>query len=203
MKELLFNNDSGKGRVVTFIIIFAGLSLTACSRSRESNFYVLNPLPVQKQQTKNHPDLRVGIEEINIPSYMTKQQFIIHYSPHHVKLDEFQQWAGALDKNIQRVVETNLSTLLPGAVVAYYPWGTQFKPNYQLHINISQFEVNTLGNTLLRATYVIYSGETLQQKRTVEYHQRAPLLTVDSFVKTMNDSLNHLTQDIAKSVKTL
>ena len=180
--------------------IIATLAITACSRSPQSQFYVLNPIPVQKQQAKTHPDLRIGIEEINIPSYMTKQQFIIHYSPHHVKLDEFQQWAGALDKNIQRVVETNLSTLLPGAVIASYPWGIQFKPNDQLRINISQFEVDTLGNTLLRATYVIYSGETLRQKRTVEYHQRAPLLTVDSFVKTMNDSLNHLTQDIAQSL---
>ena len=188
-----------KGFQATCIVI-AGLTLTACSRSPESNFYVLNPLPAQKHLTKNNPDLRVGIEEVNIPSYMTKQQFIIHYSPHHVKLDEFQQWAGALDKNIQRVVETNLSTLLPGAVVAYYPWGIQFKPNYQLRVNISQFEVDTLGNTMLRATYVIYSGETLRQKRTVEYHQRAPLLTVDSFVKTMNDDLNHLTRDIAKSL---
>ena len=180
--------------------IIAGLALAACSRSPESNFYVLNPLPAQKQQTKNHPDLRVGIEEINIPSYMTKQQFIIHYSPHHVKLNEFQQWAGALDKNIQRVVETNLSTILPGAVVAYFPWGIQFKPNCQLRINISQFEVDSLGNTLLRATYIIYSGEVLRQKRTIEYRKLAPLLTVDSFVTTMNDSLNHLTQDIAKSM---
>jgi hypothetical protein len=182
------------------IIIIAGLSLAACSRSPESNFYVLNPIPAQKQQTIRHPDLRIGIEEIDIPSYMTKQQFILHYTPHHVKLNEYQQWAGALDKNIRRVVETNLSTLLPGAVVAYFPWGIQFKPNYQLRINISQFEVDTLGNTLLRATYIIYSGEELREKRTVEYRQRASMLTVDSFVKTMNDNLNHLTQDIAKTL---
>lgn len=184
-------------------MIIAGLTLTACSRSPQSQFYVLNPIPLQKLQTTTHPDLRVGIEDINIPSYMTKQQLIIHDSPHHVKLDEFQQWAGALDQNIQRVVETNLSTLLPDAVVRSSPWGIQFKPNVQLHINISQFELDTQGNTLLRATYLIYSGETLQQQRTVEYHQRAPLLTVDSFVKTMNDNLNHLTQDIAQSLRSI
>lgn len=181
-------------------MIVSVILLTACSHSPESKFYVLNPIHAQKYSNQSRPGLRIGIEEVNIPSYMTKQQFIIHYTPNQVKLNEFQQWAGPLDKNIQRVIETNLSTLLPGAVIAYFPWGIQFNPNYQLHVNISQFEVDVKGNTLLRATYIIYSGETLRQKRTVEYHQQAPELTIDSFVKTMNESLNHLTRDIAKSL---
>lgn len=187
-------------RFQTAFIFMLGLGLGACSRSPEAHFYVLNPLPAQHAQTNTHPDLRIGIEEVDIPAYMNKQQFIVHYSPHHVELNEYQQWAGPLDKNIQRVIETNLSTLLPGAAVDHFPWGIQFKPNYQLRINMSQFEVDTLGNTLLRATYIVYSGDTLQKKRTVEYRQRAPMLTVDSFVKTMNDSLNLLSKDIARTV---
>lgn len=183
------------------ITMLTSFLMNGCARSPASHFYVFNPLPLQKKQTDVKHPIRIGISEINIPSYLNKQQIIIHDTPHHVKLDEFQLWAGPLDKNIQRVVETNLSTLIPGASVVTFPWGIEFKPTYQLRLDISQFEVDTKGNTLLRATYVISSNAQLKQKRTLEFRRQSPSLTIDSFVTTLNEDLNLLTKDIATHLR--
>jgi uncharacterized lipoprotein YmbA len=182
-------------RLVCMCIAVCGLG--ACSRSPDVNFYVLNPLAEQIKSNR-YAHIRIGVDEINLPPYMYKSQFIIHRSPHQVKLNEQDQWAGPLDKNVQRVVRTNLSTLLPGAIIANFPWDNQFKPAYQLHIDITQFEVDYQGNSLLRAEYLIYSGDNVDQKRIVYFHDKIPKVTVDALATSMNANLNRLTHDIAK-----
>jgi uncharacterized lipoprotein YmbA len=181
-------------------IVFFILTLSACARSPETQFYVLNPIPFQSTKEKPYQNLRIGLREITIPAYMAKQQIIVHHSPHHVKLSEFHQWAGSIDKNIQRVVETNISTLLPGAVVQSFPWNIQFKPEYQLQIDISQFEVDIHGNSILRANYMVYVGDKIIKKVSINYHQHLSFICIDSLVESMNLNLNHLTRDIAKSL---
>jgi uncharacterized lipoprotein YmbA len=181
-------------RLVCLCIFACGL--LDCSRSPEVNFYVLNPIPEQIKSNR-YANIRIGINEINLPAYMYKSQFIIHRSAHQVKLNEHDQWAGPIDKNVQRVVRTNLSTLLPGTVISNFPWDNQFKPNHQLHIDITQFEVDSQGNSMLRAEYLIYSGENIERKRTVYFHQKIEKVTVEALVISMNANLDRLTQDIS------
>lgn len=180
------------------VIILMGFMLIACSRSKDAQFYVLNPIPPQKHQTRNYNYLRIGIDEVNTPAYIEKPQLMIHQTPHRVDLEEYHQWAGPIDKNITHVIETNLSTLLPGALIESSPWDVKFKPNYHLQIDISQFEIDMHGDSLLRAEYVIYYEEELIEKRNVYYHQKTPNVTVDALVISLNNHLTHLTQDIAR-----
>lgn len=183
---------------ITASIITTSLILTSCARSPDTHFYVLNPIQCKASNTRQHASLRIGLDEINIPSYMYKTQIVVHDSSHRVKLNEFHQWAGSLDKNIQRVVETNLSTLLPEAAIASFPWGNQLKPNHQLHIDISQFDIDNKGNSTLRANYFIYANDELRKKRTVCYHSKLKDVSIDNLVTSMNANLEHLTRDIAK-----
>ncbi len=182
-------------RIIQICIL--GLILTGCARSPEVNFYVLNPISEQ-QQTNQYHDIHIGLDEITIPPYMNKPQFIIHSTPHLVKMSEKDQWAGPLDKNIQRVIKVNLSTLLPGTVIENIPWSNQFKPNYQLSIDISQFEVDISGDSIFRASYVIYSGDQIRKKGTVYYHQKTTDVTMNTLVTSMNANLNRFTYHIAK-----
>lgn len=184
-------------------ILLLSLMLIACGRSTVSQFYVLNPIPFKLNHSKNYSHLRIGISEIDCPAYMCKPQFVMHHSSHRVALEEFHQWAGSLDKNIRRVIETNLSTLLPGAAIVMLPWNPKFKPNYQLQINISQFDVNMDGNSVLRADYFIYSDKQLIKKGTHYYHQKILNVTVEKLVESMNVNLTRLTKDIAHTFSNL
>lgn len=172
--------------------------LVACSHSPESQFYVLNPLPPEKMHSNSYSHLRIGITQINSPSYTMKPEFMVHQSVNRIKLEEFHRWAESLDKNIQRVLEANLMSLLPGAAIINAPWDMKFVPNYQLRIDISQLEVNTNGHSTLRADYIIYSEAGVIKKGTLYYHQKVPHVTVETLVGSMNANLTHLSRDIAR-----
>lgn len=182
------------------LIFLTGMILAACARSPETKFYVLNPISHQGKQVKAYQHLRLGIDEINTPDYMSKPQFIIYNTANRLELKEFDQWAERLDKNIRDVLEANFTVLLPGAIVASRPWSVNFKPNYQLQVDIIEFRVDTNGNSILRANYLIYSDEKLNKKGTLYYHQKVLSVSVDAMVASMNSNLIHLTRDIAKAL---
>lgn len=182
----------------SLLLCLGCLVLISCGRSPDSQFYVLNPISPQQKPVKKFQHLRIGINEIQSPAYMSKPQFIIHYSSHEVKLEEFHRWVENLDKNTKRVIAANLVTLLPGASIVVSPWDYKFKPDYRLQINISQFEVDITGNSIFRADYLIYSDDHLNKKGSVYYHQKISVVNVDNLVVSMNVNLNHFTEDLAK-----
>ncbi|STX28190.1 ABC-type uncharacterized transport system, auxiliary component [Legionella beliardensis] len=188
-----------------FSIILLGLFLISCGSSKESEFYLLNPIPPKPNKIASNA-IQIGIDEIQVPEYTEKPQLMIHYTPYKVKLEEYHRWAESLDKNIGRVIEANLTTLLPNAVIERYPWDTKFKPSYHIQIDIFQFEINYNGDSVLRAEYLISHGEQLIKKYNVYYQLKLttpPPITIDALVKSMNTNLNRLTADIAKSFKAL
>ncbi len=185
------------------IIALLTLFLLSCARSPTTQFYILNPLPPQKVSSKNFTDLSIGIDSINLPAYVEKPQLMIHYAPHRLALEEYHQWAEALDKNVVRVVRTNLATLLPKAVVEASPWDSKFLPNYHLQITISQFEIDAQGNSLMRAEYLIYHYQDRIKKRTLYYQQHTSSNNIASLVGNLNESLSYLSRDLAKVFSTL
>lgn len=183
----------------TYLLILTfGLLLSACGRSPESQFYVLNPISPQQNKLKAYNHLRIGINQIHSPAYMTKPQVMIHCSAQEVKLEEYHRWVENLAKNTQRVIEANLATLLPGAALVSEPWDVSFKPNYRLQVDISQFEVDNRGNSRLSAEYLIYSDNHLQKKGSLVYQRKVTPPTVANLVASMNTNLTLFTRDLAK-----
>lgn len=177
------------------------LALLSCGRSKEVQFYLLNPLPPQKLEVKRYRHLRIGIEEISLPATVDKPQLMIHCTPSLLKLSENHQWAETLNKNITRLVKTNLRELLPGAVVESSPWNSRFRPNYYLQLDISQWEIATNGENALRAEYFIYKNDKMLKKAKVYFHSKIPVVTIESLIISMNDHMSCLTQHIARSFK--
>ncbi|HAZ7573560.1 TPA: membrane integrity-associated transporter subunit PqiC [Legionella pneumophila] len=180
------------------LILLIALTLCDCGRSKETQFYLLTPIPPQKNSRNFYNHLQIGVDEVSTPDYMKKPQLMIHQTPHHLTLEEFNQWAGALDKNITLVLTTNLSTLMPGVVVQASPWDNKFHPDYHLQVMISQFEIDIHGNSILRAEYLIYRKEELIHKGNAYYHIKVPLISIEALVQSMNTNLTHLTEEIAR-----
>jgi len=179
------------------LILLSVLVLAACGRSKAVQFYILNPLPLPAHSSGKYQHLQIGIDSIETPAYVEKPQIMLYLGRQQVSMEEYHQWAESLDKTIKRVVATNLSTLLPGSVVQNSPWDIQFKPAWHLQITISQFKIDALGNSDLRASYLIYEQERLVVKKERFYHIKTSDLSMDALVSSMNDNLNRLTRDIA------
>lgn len=180
------------------IILLTTLILCGCGKSKESQFYILTPIPPQKSH-HFYNQVQIGIDSVTIPDYIKKKQLMINQSPNHLNIEEFHQWAGPLDKNITLVLTTNLSTLIPGAIVQSAPFDSKFNPDYHLQVDISQFEIDIHGTSILRAEYIIYRQEKLVHKGNTYYHITIPVVTPEALVKSMNTNLTSLSIKIAHS----
>lgn len=183
-----------------FILLLCILSLSSCTRSKDSQFYVLNPLPLSSTKSASAVT-SIGIDHIHMPAYAEKTQLVIYTAVNEVLVDEYHQWVETLDKNIQRVVQANLSLLLPGALIENWPWDIKFKPDYHLQLTLTQFSMSTKGICELRAQYQIYTADHIIKKREVAYHTKAATQAIEDLVSCMNRNLTHLTQDIALSLR--
>lgn len=150
-----------------------------------------------------YQSLKIGLDEVNTPSYLDKPEIAININSHQMDLQENSQWAEELDKNIKRVIIANLTTMLPGAVVQGAPWEEHFTPNYHLQVTVTELIIDAAGNSSLRAEYLIYSDDHIIKKRDINYHLHTSPATVEALVKTINENLTHLSMDIAKSFRTL
>ena len=183
------------------IILASGLTLCACGRSKEAQFYMLNPLPPQIVSASHYTYLKIGIDAITTPTFTDKPQLMIYNGLNRVQLEEFHQWAESLDKNIKRVIKTNLNTLIPGVVLEDAPWSLKFTPDYNLQINISEFKIDINGNSNLYANYIIFYKGQIIKKYERFYHVKVSDVTVENLIQSMNSNLNRLSQDIAKTFR--
>ncbi|KTD53757.1 hypothetical protein Lsan_4167 [Legionella santicrucis] len=182
-------------------LIVLGFILVACTRSKEPQYYLLHPIAMPNKQSNHYNNLQLGIDDITIPAYLEKPQVMLSYSPNRVELEEYHQWAQALDKNIKSVISTNLASLLPGAIVESSPWNVKFKPDYQLQIDIEQFTIDMQGNSILRAEFILYNENNIVKKKDFYYRLKVHNITIENLIASMNNNLTHLTQDIAKTIR--
>ncbi|QRN03062.1 hypothetical protein GH742_03840 [Legionella sp. MW5194] len=180
------------------LLISASLILTACSRSKDPSYYVLNPVAAPVNQSNQYIHVRLGIERVSVPDYLDKPQLSLYYTPNLSELQEDSQWAEEVRGNVKRVIKSNLSTFLSGALVELAPWDIKFKPNYQLQVDISQYKVTAQGQSILQAEYVIYKGDEPFKKYKVAYTEKLPMVNPNTMVISMNNNLTRLTRDIAR-----
>lgn len=185
----------------TLFLISLSLLLLACGRSKQPNYYVLNPMYINSAVHSRSPHLLIGLDGVNLPSYLNKPGFFVHYTPHFLSLHETDQWAEPLDKNIKRILVANLAALLPGAAVAASPWDPQFSPNLHVQVNINNLQMNQQGSSLLDADFFIFNHDKLIEKRHVYYCLRNSQAQPLTMVQSINANINHLSRDIAARLR--
>lgn len=139
--------------------IVAGISLAGCTGSEKSNFYLLDPL-VRFSPTPTHNDsvdISLGIGPVTIPEYLNRPQIVTRSSPYEIDIAEFDRWAETLDTSIPRVIAENLSVLLATDRISFYPWQKK-TPEYQLLIEIIQFDGSLPGNVEFSARWTLLKG---------------------------------------------
>ena len=182
-------------------LILVCLLITACGRSEESKFYALNPIPYKAMKGGKFKNIPIAINAIEGPGYVQQPQLVVRQTPYRLKLEEYQRWAESLNTNIGRVLETNLNTLLPGAIVEVFPWDPKFRPKYSLQVNIIKFEVDSRGRGVLRANYIIYHQDKSLLKNSVSYQRTIKTVTYENIVASMNHLMTRFSRRIARSFR--
>jgi uncharacterized lipoprotein YmbA len=148
-------------RIILITIMLLVLSGCLSNKTAPASFYVLNadlslsPVNVNKDKV-----LAVEITAIHVPPYLDRKQIVTRQSENQLHFSEQNRWGGKLRKNLSRVLAKNLSHLLQSSRVAVTPHSLPVKPEYQLEVEIIQFERNANSQVILAAQWrLIKAGD--------------------------------------------
>src|SRR5262249_19097708 len=136
-----------------------------------------------------------------------RPQIVTRISDNSLAQSDLDQWGGDLGDNITRVIASNLSRLLGTERVSLYPWKDQAPVTYQVSIDITKFEKEPDGSTVLSAFWSIANPvdgtvKIMQQStyRDTGVAAAAGGNPYDGVVAAMSRDLEAMSKDIAKAI---
>ena len=172
-----------------------------------SRFYILGALPeadlaADKTTAVVKANFSVGIGPIELPGYLDRQQIATRTSANRLSYSETDRWAAPLAESFSRVLGQNFFQLLNPARVIQFPWQSSDVPDYQVKIEVLQFEGNSTQEAWLMAHWSVSDrnkkilvGQRSQLKR------RAVSQTIEDSVKALSETVGDLSREIANSLR--
>ncbi len=203
MKASLFFN------IPIFIMVVFSLLLAGCGgTSPPSRFYVLNATIDPDAETPavdpSREPLSLRIGPVEIPDALNRNELVTRVGRNQVKLAPFDLWAGTLKQNFYRVLSENLSILLSTDQVVHHTFRTSMPVDYQIRVEVIQFDGRPGESVLLVARWSIYDGKGknfLAMKKSRYDEPAAP--GYDGLVAAQSNALAGLSRDIAAAIEAI
>lgn len=184
------------------------LNVLGCGRSQPSHFYLLramSPATASGLSEVSPTSLSLGLGPVNLPKYLDRPQIVTKSGAHEVELAEFHKWAEPLSDNVSHVLAQNLSALLSTDRIMQYPWRSSIHLDYQIAVDVLQFDGTIGGEAVLVARWSLLGGDeqtVLTSKKTQMIH-RPTSQNYEALVEAMSRNLEDLSQEIAEAITTL
>ena len=194
---------------LSIAVSMALLVFTGCrSATQPVEFYTLTPLDVISEEDKVaelNDKLAIGVGPIELPKINDRPQIVTRTGPNKVNVDEFHRWAGSLYEDFLRVLTVNLSKLLQSNLVAAYPWEDYFNPQYQIFMEVHQFDGKLGEYVVLDVTWVLTGREARGILAVRRSQLKEPIdgMNYEAFVSAKSRTLANLSRQIASEIKTL
>jgi uncharacterized lipoprotein YmbA len=145
------------------LLLCCVLLVTGCigRKSPEVTYYSLLTMEQlgEVQAIASHPEVRLGIGPITIPDSLKRSQVATRQHGNQYEFDEFNRWAGVLEKDITAVVGDNLGVLLGVEKIGFFPWMHYFTPSYRVVIDFQRLDGSLDGEAVLGARWAIADAE--------------------------------------------
>ncbi|HSO19869.1 MAG TPA: PqiC family protein, partial [Desulfosarcina sp.] len=94
-------------------------------------YYTIHPIvgEIAAMDADGAPAVRIGIRSVELPGTVNRTQMVRLSGANRVLISSFNRWADYPDRLVQRVIDQNLSLLLPDAHVVSAPWPVGFQPD--------------------------------------------------------------------------
>ncbi|WP_456427752.1 PqiC family protein [Nitratifractor sp.] len=126
----------------------ATLLLAGCSG--KSDYYTLQPRLLPHHELRSiQTEHIVGIGEVQVADYLDKKELATRLDHGRMRIRQNSLWAGALNRNIQRVLKVNLSQLIPSRTFLAYPWEEPVSDSHRLFVTVDQFDGDSNGTVTL------------------------------------------------------
>jgi uncharacterized lipoprotein YmbA len=177
-------------------------------RADPPSYYILGALPeadfaADKNTTGSKANFSVGLGPIELPGYLDRQQIATRTSANRLSYSENDRWAAPLSESFSRVLAQNISHLLDPARVIQFPWQSHDAPDYQVKIEVLQFEAGSNQEALLTARWtVIDRNKKLLVGQRSQLNRRTGSLSTEDFVKALSETVGELSREIVKTLQT-
>jgi uncharacterized lipoprotein YmbA len=193
--------------VFSFGIVVLTLLFSGCAReSKPVQFYMLNADSGVTSATRppasaNEP--LIGLGPIRIPEYLNRPQMIVAITENQYRLSENHRWAERLDQNISLALFKALPRQLGTDRIVRYPWPQQQSIDYQVGIDILEFNVGANGQSRLIAQWFIKRKDKPAVDKRSVYQFPASTTDHEVMVKAQSQCLTKLGQEIAETLRRL
>jgi len=204
--------------VVLGILFLLPLTLGGCAKDTPTRFYVLSNM-VEEAPAMPGKGTAIGVGPITIPQYLNRPQIVTRISGNQLAVADLDQWGGDLNDNVTRVLAANLSSLLKTDRVSLYPWKDEVPIEYQLTVDVTNFEQDVNGSSLLSVFWSIVNpkNEKVMLMRRSSYRDTGATTEAGqsgdsgagqvngprpygAFVAAMSRNLEALSRDIAAAI---
>jgi uncharacterized protein len=192
-------------RLTLVPLVASLLGLVACA-STPARFYILNTLPASETvpATVAERGPVIGVGPITLPKYLDRPQIVTRASRNQLALGEFDRWAEPLQDNISRVLAENLARLIPTDQVLLQAWPRSATLDYQVTVEVLQFDGWLGGESTLLARWSILDGAEHELfNRMVHLHAPTGGRDYEAMVVVMNQMIETLSRDIATAIQRL
>ncbi|MEM7407451.1 MAG: PqiC family protein [Pseudomonadota bacterium] len=192
-------------------VALAALALSGCIMQGEpapdNQFYVLDSLPADTAPlappAAGKP-LVIDLAAVRLPQYLQRTQIVTRIDANRLSVSEFDQWGGNLEKNMMRVLGTNLALLLGTPEVHLAARRAPGGVDAQVEVEVMKFERGPDGRAELAAQWRLIDE---QEERTLVSRitnlRGQPARAGDSIgttVAAMSDLLGELSRRIASAI---
>ena len=188
-------------RAFGVMLVWAALAASGCATTEPSSFYTLSSLRDTAGAAESGP--AIGVGPITLPQYVDRPQIVTRSSPNRLELAEFHKWAEPLQDIVSRVVADNLAVLVPTDRIVILPRRRSLPLDYQVEINVIQFDTSAQGETVLAARWTLFGKDgkklLLSAESTISDSTATPG-DYESVAAAMSQALRDLSREIAQAI---
>ena len=181
------------------------LGLSGCASSPPTRLYVLPSMTGAETASPAAPrDLTIGVGPVTLSPYLDRLPIVIRASRARLVLGEFDQWAASLQDLVTRALAENLSRLIPTERVVLHPWSRTVEPDYQVTVDVMQFDAGPSGEVVLAARWrLLNAKEQALVMRQARFTAAAGRRDYEATIIAMGHTLDALSQDMAATLLTI
>jgi uncharacterized protein len=191
-----------KSMVRLIVLCLGGIALLSACASPPSYYYTLTP--IQGTLTGEASTASIAVGPVSVPEAVNRSEIVVQLGPNEVVLDEFNQWAGPLQADIQRVIMDNLAKLLGTPRVSRFPQGPIITPDFRVQIEVLRFE-SALGDAALLDVIWTVRGKSEKDEKTGRTTLREPVpeKSYQALAAAHSRALGTLSRELAEAILTL
>ncbi len=194
-----------------WIVVFAGVLLLSGCIGRSSPPVTYYSLLTDQQLGGGEPiaslrEVKLGIGPVTIPDCLKRSQIAVREQGNQYQFNEFNRWAGVLEKDLTYVLGENLGQLLDIDSIGFFPWLPHFKPTYRVIIDVIHLTGSLeKGEAVFNVHWVVADGKGKTSLADARKTYRQPLenKTYPALVKAESQLVAQLSREIATAIVNL